>query len=110
MKDGTCECRLCGLRGYSKNVAIRSVFPSFRGRPLLLESYEHQIKARKDEENPGQYLFGSNSRDWFQDSAPYIGLAETLIGYLRSPDATPEDLKILLCVHDWVQDEASAIV
>ena len=106
----SCECKLCGLRGHSKNVTCRSVFPDFRGRPLLLASYEHQIKARKDEENDGQYLFGSNARDWTQDDAPFIGFAETLINYLKTPGAQIEDLRILLCVHEWVQDPGTATV
>jgi hypothetical protein len=110
MLDGTCGCRLCGLRGYSKNVATRSVFPSFRGRPLLLESYEAGITALADATRPGQYLFGSRALDWSKDDTPPISLADHIIRYLQSPDAKPEDLRILLCVHDWVQDEGTATV
>lgn len=110
MIDGTCGCKLCGLRGYSKNVATRSVFPSFRGRPLLLETYEACIKARKDMEEPGTYLFGSNARNWAEDDASPYTLAETLINYMQTPGASIQDLKILLCVHDWVQDEGTATV
>lgn len=109
MKHGNCECKLCGLRGYSKNVAIRSVFSTFEDRPILLESYESQIKARFDKES-GMYLFGSNAQDWTKDDTPYYGLAQTLINYLQTPDAKIEDLKILLCVHDWVQDEGTESV
>ena len=110
MIDGTCGCRLCGLRGHSKNVQSRSVFPSFRGRPLLLETYEACMKAREDKDEPGTYLFGSNSRNWAKDDAPLYTLADNLINYLQTPDASIEDLRILLCVHDWVQDEGTASV
>lgn len=110
MTVGTCGCRLCGLRGHSKNAASRSIFPRFDGRPLLLETYEACIKARKDTEEPGTYLFGTNARDWAKDDAPPYTLAETLINYLQTPGASIEDLKILLCVHDWVQDEGTATV
>ncbi len=110
MTEGNCGCKLCGLRGYSKNVAIRSVFPTFRGRPLLLESYESTMIARRDPERQGQYLFGTNSRDWLKEGEPYRTLADQLIDYLKTPDAKPEDLRILLCVHDWVQDEGTETV
>lgn len=110
MYNGNCECKLCGLRGISKNVAIRSVFPRFNGRPILLESYEAQIKARKDHDEPGTYLFGSKARNWGVEGDPLFSLADTLINYLKTPGATPEDLRILLCVHDWVQDEGTETV
>lgn len=109
-KHGVAECKLCGLRAYSKNVRTRSVFPTFEGRPLLLESYESMMVARRDPERAGQYLFGTNSRDWTKEDAPYRTLADQLIDYLKTPDAKPEDLRILLCVHDWVQDEGTETV
>lgn len=110
MTDGNCGCKLCGLRGYSKNVRIRSVFPCYKGRPLLLESYETMMVARRDPERAGQYLFGTISRDWTKEGTPYRTLADQLIDYLQTPDAKPEDLRILLCVHDWVQDEGTETV
>ena len=47
------------------------------------------MKARQDVENPA------------------YSLADTLINYLKTPNASIEDLHILLCVHNWVQDEGT---
>lgn len=110
MYNGNCECKHCGLRGTSKNVHTRSVFPLFEGRPILLASYEANIKARKDPDEPGTYLFGSKARDWGVEGDPLFSLADTLINYLQTRDAKIEDLRILLCVHEWVQDEGAASV
>jgi hypothetical protein len=110
MTTGNCGCKLCGLRGYSKNVAIRSVFPTFNGRPLLLESYESYITASVDPKDSDRYLFGSRALDWSKDDTPKLSLADILIEYLGTPGATPEDLRILLCVHQWVQDEGTESV
>lgn len=110
MTTGNCGCKLCGLRGYSKNVAIRSVFPTFKGRPLLLESYESQITAIVDPKDSDRYLFGSRAVDWSKDDTPKLSLADILIDYLGTASATPEDLRILLCVHQWVQDEGTESV
>lgn len=110
MTVGNCGCKLCGLRGYSKNVTCRSIFPTFQDRPLLLESYEAGIVARRNPDDTSQYLFGSRSLDWSKDDTPAISLADHIINYLKTPDAKPEDLRILLCVHDWVQDEGTETV
>ena len=110
MYNGNCECKHCGLRGTSKNVAIRSVFPRFEGRPILLASYEANIKAREDKEVPGTYLFGSIARNWEVEGDLLFSLADTLINYLQTRDAKIEDLRILLCVHEWVQDPGTATV
>ena len=110
MTIGNCECKLCGLRGISKNVVTRSVFPTFQGRPLLLEIFEAGITALADVTRPGQYLFGTRALDWSKDDTPPISLADYIISYLQTPGAKPEDLRILLCVHAWVQDEGTETV
>ena len=106
-KKGVAGCKLCGLRAYSKNVRSRSVFPIFDGHPRMLESFEAGIVARSNPDDSSQYLFGSRAQDWSKDDAPTISLADYIINYLQMPDAKPEDLRILLCVHDWVQDEGT---
>ena len=110
MTIGNCGCKLCGLRGYSKNVTTRSVFPTFKDRPILLESYESQITARVDTSDSDRYMFGSRAQDWSKEDAPKLSLADILIEYLGTRDAKPEDLRILLCVHQWVQDEGTETV
>jgi hypothetical protein len=107
MTVGNCGCKLCGLRGYSKNVTCRSVFPRFPDKPILLESYESQISAR---EVGGRMFFASRQQDWTTEPPTPKSLAETLIDFLNSPDAQPEHLKILLCAHEWVQDPGTATV
>lgn len=108
MTLGNVGCKNCGLRAHSKNVTCRSVFPIFENSTLWM--YEATIKARKDPDKQGEYLFGSNAVDYTKDSEPEIGLGQTLINYLQHPQSKIEDLKILLCVHDWVQDPGTESV
>ena len=109
-KPGVCECKLCGLRGYSKNVTCRSVFPIFPNH--YLEMYDGLISARwNDEVDPPQYLFGSRAKRWSGgDKESHKSLADMLIDYLKMPDTKPEDFRILLCVHSWVQDPGTETV
>jgi hypothetical protein len=83
------------------------VFANFDGRPLLLEQYEMLMRVKTID---GVDYWGTSSRDWTKEDAPYRSLAEFLIGYLKTPEAKPEDLRILMCDHDWVQDKGTATV
>lgn len=107
---GNCGCRICGLRGWSKNVMIRSIFPNF-GDDYVLESFERQMIAEFNSEK-NQYLFGSKRERYSQETDEYVPmtLAETLIEYLQRSQNNYDGLKVLLCVHDWVQDEGTASV
>jgi hypothetical protein len=98
------------LRGWSKNVTCRSIFPTFDEQSRYLEFYEHSMVARADPNRPGAFLYGTSKQDWGKEGAPLMTLADVLIEYLHTPGAKPEDLRILLCVHDWVQDEGTASV
>jgi hypothetical protein len=107
---GNCGCRLCGLRGWSKNVMTRSVFPDY-GEDYALESFENGMTGEWSEEKQ-QYLFGSRYERYNPETGEYtlLSLAETLIAYLQRSNNNYDGLKVLLCIHDWVQDEGTATV
>ena len=110
MSVGNCGCKVCGLRGWSKNVMTRSIFPIFNAEQYALEGVERSIVAREDPNRPGQYLFGTKAQDWSVESEPYFSLADVLIKYLERSDAALDDLRILLCVHEWEQDPGTNTV
>jgi hypothetical protein len=105
---GNCGCSICGLRGHSKNVTCRNVFPIFDG-DYHLESFEQGMSAK---EFDGRMFYASRFHVWGSDgnSVGYKTLADTLIEYLQTPNAKIENLKVLLCVHQWVQDEGTETV
>lgn len=107
---GNCGCRHCGLRGWSKNVMTRSVFADF-GDDYILESFDSTMLAEWNEKTK-QYLFGSKRHRLDKEKDDYVTmtLAETITEYLTRSNNNYEGLKILLCVHDWVQDEGTATV
>lgn len=111
--QGNCGCRICGLRGYSKNVHTRSIFPIFPNDDYVLESFERNITAEWNE-SAKQYLFGSKREVYDREKQEFTGelmsLADLIIDYVKRCGGDIENLRILLCVHDWVQDPGTATV
>jgi hypothetical protein len=110
---GNCGCKICGLRGHSKNVMTRNVFPVFPKDDYVLEAFESNITAEYNQ-SAKQYLFGSKRKVY--DAAKHeftdeiMSLADLLIDYVKRCGGDIENIRILLCVHDWVQDPGTETV
>lgn len=122
---GNCECIHCGLRGSSKNVMIRSIFPIWPEMPLdltyYLESLERSITLYRSEKgipyvgiNSENTNFLLEEKDISTDNQALAYVLAKITYRLSLARLTQEELfavyTILFCPHEWKQDDGTASV
>lgn len=112
---GCAGCVKCGLRAYSKNVTCRSVFS-------VWPDYFDRTKDHT-EQDPRWYQWTAveamNNRIQIQpvDGRNFYGTAEWAEATMEDMfneavrlQLTPDMIRVVFCLHDWVQDPGTASV